>query len=158
MCFPLLLLAFPGEPIRLTEDQAIQLFYQRNLDLLSARYNVDNAKAQEIIAAAIPNPTINILISEVSKNSNQNSAASGCPKGNPAFGLNANCGPAESYSFSQLIDLAGKRGLRMQSSAIATQAVESDFRDAIRILTNMVRDAYFDLLQAQRKLLLTIRI
>ena len=46
--------------------------------------------------------------------------------------------------------MAGKRGLRMQSTAIATQAAESDFRDAVRIFSNMVRDAYYGLVQAQK--------
>ena len=53
------------------------------------------------------------------------------------------------FSFSQLIEVAGKRGLRIQSSGFATQAAESDFRDAVRIFSNMVRDAYYDLLLAQ---------
>ena len=69
-----------AEPVTLTEKQAIALFYQRNLDLLAARYNIENAQAQEIIAAAIPNPTISFEILELSKNSNQNSAAQGCPQ------------------------------------------------------------------------------
>ncbi len=143
--FALPLFAAPVKPILLTENQAIQLFYQRNLNLLAARYNIDQAQAQEIIASAIPNPTISVQISELSKNPNINSAALGCPKGH-----NINCNPAETYAFSQLIEMAGKRGLRMQSSAIAIQAAESDFRDALRILTNIVRDAYFGLLQAQK--------
>ena len=46
--------------------------------------------------------------------------------------------------------MAGKRGLRMQSTAIATEAAESDFRDAVRIFTNMVRDNYYGLVQAQK--------
>lgn len=137
-----------ADPVTLSEKQVIALFYQRNLDLLAARYNIDNAQAQEIIAAAIPNPTLSIQVSEISRNSNQNASAQGCPQSD--VGQNRNCGPAEIYSFSQLIETAGKRGLRMKSSAIATQAAENDFRDATRILTNMVRDAYYGLLQAQK--------
>lgn len=144
-CFPSLLPAASGKLVLLTENQVIQLFYQRNLDLLAARYSIDRAQAQEIIASAIPNPTISVQIAELSKNPNINSAALGCSKER-----NVNCGPAEVYAFSQLIEMAGKRGLRMQSSAIATQAAESDFRDAVRILTNIVRDAYFGLLQVQK--------
>ncbi len=145
MGFSLMLPAAPEKPAVLTENQVIQLFYQRNLDLLAARYSIDRAQAQEIIASAIPNPTISVQIAELSKNPNINSAALGCTKGR-----NVNCGPAEIYAFNQLIEIAGKRGLRMQSSAIATQAAESDFRDALRILTNVIRDAYFGLLQAQK--------
>jgi len=76
----------------------------------------------------------------------------GCtPSGNLAPGTSSNCGPGEWWTFSQLIEMAGKRGLRMQSAAIATQAAESDFRDAARIFTNTVRNAYYGLLQAQKK-------
>ena len=128
------LFAMPAqaESVTLTEKQAIALFYQRNLGLLSAQYNIENAIAQEIIASAIPNPTVTVQVLELSP------------------GASHNCGPAEYYTFSQLIELAGKRGLRMQSTAIATQAAESDFRDAVRVLTNMVRDAYYGMVQAQK--------
>lgn len=132
-------------PMILTEEQAIQLFYDRNLDLLAARYSIESAQAQEIVAAAIPNPMINVTILELSSRPNLNSPARGCSQ---AF--NNECGPAAYYAFSQLIEMAGKRGLRMQSSAIGAQAAESDFRDAVRILTNMVRDAYYALLLAQK--------
>jgi cobalt-zinc-cadmium efflux system outer membrane protein len=40
--------------------------------------------------------------------------------------------------------------LRIQSSGFAAQAAESDFRDAVRIFSNMVRDAYYELLQMQK--------
>ena len=137
-----------AETVSLSEEQAIQLFYQRNLNLLAARYNLESAQAQEIIAAAIPNPNISVQVWELSKNPNTNAPSAGCPIGtqtNPQ-----NCGPGMWATLSQLIEMAGKRGLRMQSSAIAAQAAESDFRDAIRIFTNVVRDAYFSLLQAQK--------
>jgi len=137
-----------AESVTLTEKQAIALFYQRNLGLLSAQYNIENAIAQEIIASAIPNPTVTVQVLELSHNPAQNSTSIGCAQATP--GTSHNCGPAEYYTFSQLIEMAGKRGLRMQSTAIATQAAESDFRDAVRILTNMVRDAYYGLVQAQK--------
>ena len=139
-----------AESFTLSEKQAIGLFYQRNLDLLAARYNIENAKANEIIASAIPNPTIGFETLELGHNMNQNSAAIGCSQTLGLTGQNHNCGAAEYYTFTQLVEMAGKRGLRMQSSAIATQAAESDFRDAVRIFTNMVRDAYYGLVQAQK--------
>ena len=132
-----------ADTVSLTEDQALKLFFERNLGLLAARYNIESAQAQEIIAGAIPNPTIGAQVMEISRNPNYNSAAQGCSQ-------NTNCGPADMFSFSQLIEMAGKRGLRMESSAIATQAAESDFRDAVRIMSNMLRDAYYTLLLAQK--------
>ena len=132
-----------ADTVSLTEDQALKLFFERNLGLLAARYNIESAQAQEIIAGAIPNPTLGAQVMEISRNSNYNSAAQGCSQ-------NTNCGPADMFTFSQLIEMAGKRGLRMESSAIATQAAESDFRDAVRIMSNMLRDAYYTLLLAQK--------
>lgn len=131
--------------VTLSLDEVMALFYQRNLDLIAAQYNVDQALAEQIIASAIPNPTINVQAFELSRNANMGSSAVGC---NPD--PHVSCGYAQNYSFSQLIELAGKRGLRMESSGFATQAAESDFRDAIRIFSNMVRGAYYDLLQAQK--------
>ncbi|MGZ5615706.1 MAG: TolC family protein, partial [Methylobacter sp.] len=45
-----------GTGLAITEQQAIALFYQRNLSLIAANFNIDDAQAQQIIAAAIPNP------------------------------------------------------------------------------------------------------
>ncbi len=134
-----------AENQQISVDEVVSIFYQRNLDLIAAQYNIDQARADAIIASAIPNPTINIQILELAHNLNNNAAATGCPStpGN-------SCGPAQYYSFSQLIEVAGKRGLRIESSNFGTQAAESDFRDAIRIFSNMVRGAYYQLLQTQK--------
>jgi cobalt-zinc-cadmium efflux system outer membrane protein len=78
-------------------------------------------------------------------NLNNGASATGCSH-NPGV----SCGPAEYFSFSQLIEVAGKRGLRIQSSGFATQAAEQDFRDALRIFSNLVRNAYYGLLQTQK--------
>jgi cobalt-zinc-cadmium efflux system outer membrane protein len=134
-----------AQDVSLSVDEALALFYQRNLDLIAAQYNIDQSRAEEIIAGAIPNPVISIQISEISNNPNMGANARGC-----SHDPNVSCGPAEIISFSQLIEVAGKRGLRMQSSGLATQAAESDLRDAVRIFSNMVRDAYYDLLLAQK--------
>ena len=131
----------------------VSIFYQRNLDLIAAQYNIDQARADAIIASAIPNPTISIQILELAHNLNNNAAATGCPS-TPG----TSCDPAQYYSFSQLIEVAGKRGLRIESSNFGTQAAESDFRDAIRIFSNMVRDAYYQLLQSQKNVWLAQEI
>jgi cobalt-zinc-cadmium efflux system outer membrane protein len=134
-----------GQNQALSIDEVLSIFYQRNLDLIAAQYNIDQSFAEAVIAAAIPNPTLGIQIGELSGNLNKGSSATGCNHNS-----NVSCGAAEYFSFSQLIEVAGKRGLRIQSSGFATQAAESDFRDAVRIFSNMVRDAYYQLLQAQK--------
>jgi len=135
-----------GQTVPLSIDEALALFYQRNLDLIAAQYNIDQSQADAIIASAIPNPTLGIQVGEFNSNNfNRGSGATGCNHIS-----NVSCGAAEYFSFSQLIEVAGKRGLRIQSSGFATQAAESDFRDAVRIFSNMVRDAYYQLLQMQK--------
>lgn len=134
-----------AQTVPLSIDEALAIFYQRNLDLIAAQYNIDQSRADAVIAAAIPNPTLGVQISEISNRPNMGSNASGCN-----HDASVSCGPAEYFSFSQLIEVAGKRGLRIESSGFATQAAESDFRDAVRIFSNMVRDAYYDLLLAQK--------
>lgn len=142
-----------GQNQALSIDEVLSIFYQRNLDLIAAQYNIDQSFAQSVIAAAIPNPTLSIQIGELASNLNRGSSAAGC---NP--NTNVSCGAAEYYSFSQLIEVAGKRGLRIQSSGFAAQAAESDFRDAVRIFSNMVRDAYYQLLLMQKNLWLAQEI
>lgn len=134
-----------AQDLEIALDDALAMFYQRNLDLIVAQYNIDQAKADEIIAAAIPNPSLGVEIGEITGRPNMGSSADGCN-----HDPNVSCGLAQNYSFSQLIEVAGKRGLRMESSGFATQAAESDFRDALRIFSNMVSDAYYDLLLMQK--------
>ncbi len=134
-----------GQGVEISVDEALAIFYQRNLDLIAAQYNIDEARAEALIASAIPNPTFGFQLSELSRNPNKGSSSAGCN-----HDPNVSCGPAEYFSFSQLIEVAGKRGLRIQSSGFATQAAENDLRDAERIFSNMVRDAFYELLQMQK--------
>ncbi len=150
----LLLFSVQCEAQVISLDDVISIFYQRNLDLLAARYNVDQALAEAIVASAIPNPSVSFQIGELSSsNLNKGATATGCN-----HNTNVSCGPAEYYTFNQLIEVAGKRGLREQSSQFASQAAEADFRDAVRIFTNVIRNTYYQLLQAQKYLELTQEI
>lgn len=116
----------------LTEQEALALFYQRNLDLIAARYNLNQAKAQEIIAAAIPNPVFSVDVGGLSANNNRG------------------FGPSTAARIDQLIETAGKRRMRMESSKLGTQATEKDLHDAVRTFSNAVRHAFYGLLLAQK--------
>lgn len=142
-----------GQNQALSVDEVLSIFYQRNLDLIAAQFNIDQSHADALIAGAIPNPTVSIQIGELASNLNKGSNAAGC---NP--NANVSCGAGQFYSFSQLIEVAGKRGLRIQSSGFATQAAESDFRDAVRIFSNIVRGSYYQLLLMQKNLWLAQEI
>ena len=150
--FPLcLLLALWGTPLRaedaisfaphvsLTEKEAIALFYQRNLGLIASSLNIDNAHAEEIISAAIPNPVFSLTVHELSPRIWRPEA-----RGQAL--------PAVTPQIQQLIETAGKRRLRIESSELATEAVNFDVVDVARVLTNTVRRSYYSLLLAQKTL------
>ncbi|WP_256377066.1 TolC family protein [Nitrosospira multiformis] len=125
------------EGFSITEQQAIALFYQRNLHLIAASLNIDNAEAQEIIAGAIPNPVFSFTLQELT------------PK---AFARESRhlAVPAQVPQIQQLIETAGKRRLRIESSELATEAVNFDVQDVARLLTNAVRHNFYNLLLAQK--------
>jgi outer membrane protein, heavy metal efflux system len=122
--------------VTINEPQAIALFFERNLDLIAARYNIDQARAEQLAAAAIPNPVMGLGIGEL----------------NAQMGQKRNSGklPAVTVQLSQLIETAGKRRLRMESSEFGTEAVELDFQDVVRQVVNAVRHGYYGLLLAQK--------
>jgi outer membrane protein, heavy metal efflux system len=126
----------------LNEQQVMALFFDRNLDLIAAHYQIDRAEAEEWIAAAIPNPYLSIGINEFNGNMTVHP-----PINTPGLGMN--------IIITQLFETNGKRDLRIESSQIGREAVEVDFKDSVRILANTVRHAYFTFLLAQKSLEVT---
>ncbi len=126
--------------LSLSMDQALSLFYKRNLDLIAAQYNIDQARAQEIIAGAIPNPTLSFDVEQIAPQNKVNPGKNPITEGGAYFNI----------LIQQLIQTAGKRGLGMESSRLGTEASEEDLQDALRTLTNAVRKAYYSLLLAQK--------
>lgn len=126
------------EGVTLTEQQAVALFYQRNLALIAAKYNVEQARAEEIIASAIPNPVFSLTLTELSNQMSKAADSRSLPAVNPQI--------------QQLIETAGKRGLRMEGAELGTEASEFDLQDVARTLTNTVRHAFYGLLLAQKNL------
>jgi len=126
------------EGATLTEQQAIALFFQHNLGLIAAQYNVDQARAEEIIASAIPNPVFSLSISELSNQISKSADNRSLPAVYPQI--------------QQLIETAGKRGLRMEGAELGAEASEYDLQDITRVLVNAVRHAFYGLLLAQKNL------
>lgn len=139
--FLLCLLCLPGlaDETLLSIDEIIALFYQRNLDLIAAQYNIDQARAQEIIAAALPNPVFSFDVEQIHSPNLVNNG-----------GQSKDLGPYYNVLVQQLIVTAGKRRLGQESSRLGTQASEQDLQDALRILTQAVRKSYYTLLLAQK--------
>jgi cobalt-zinc-cadmium efflux system outer membrane protein len=54
----------------------------------------------------------------------------------------------------QLFEMAGKRGYRIESAGFGAQSAEANFEDAVRQLSFTVKDAYYRVQLAQRRLAL----
>lgn len=125
----------------ITEPELIALFFERNIDLLSAQFEIDRAEAMEWIASALPNPELSFGLNEL------NGVIVGRPSqvGNQGLGYNV--------FLTQMIITAGKRSLRMESARFGREAQEADFKDTLRVLVNRLRHDFYDLLLAQKSVL-----
>ena len=123
--------------LRLSLDEAIGLFLRQNLDLLIARFGIEFSKGREITARLFPNPVASMgLVSS------------------PVQGRTLGSGGQISPQIQQLFELAGKRGYRIEGAEFGTQSAEAGFEDAVRQLSFAVKDAYYRIQLARRRLAL----
>lgn len=137
----------PSIPKRLTLVQAEQLLLQRNLAVLSAKYQIDASRAAKLIASFRPNPVLTVgaeqfnLSSRLFKNithTDPNSAA------------------ASTYTirYDQLIERGGKRELRTAQAEAQLQAAEAQMLDTLRQQLFQLRQAFTSAALARENLLL----
>ena len=126
-----------SKSIQLSLNEALALFIKQNLDVLIAKFGIQYSKGQEITAALFPNPfaTIGTLSSFTQGRTLSNSAS--------LFG-----------QVQQLFELAGKRGYRVESAAYGSQSSEAAFQNAVRQLGVTVKDTYYRIQLAHRRLTL----
>ena len=126
---------FSPPVVRLNLSEAMALFLRQNLDLLIAKYGIESSKGQQITARLFPNPVAQL--------------------GNVASFTQGNTlakTGALTMQVQQLFELAGKRGYRIESAGFGVQSAEADFEDAVRQLGFTIKDAYYRVLVAQRRL------
>ena len=123
--------------LRLSLDEAIGLFLRQNLDLLIAKFGIEFNKGQEITARLFPNPVASVGV--VSS-----------PVGGRTLSNSGQIYP----QIQQLFELAGKRGYRIESAEFGTQSAEAVFEDAVRQLSFAVKDAYYRVQLARKRLVL----
>ena len=130
--------ASPAIPtLRLTLDEAVSLFLRQNLDLLMAKYGVESSKGRQVTARLFPNPVASMgLVSS------------------PVQGRTLGNSGQITSQIQQLFELAGKRGYRIESTAFETQSAEASFEDAVRQLGFLVKDGYYRIQLARRRLVL----
>ncbi len=119
--------------VSLTVDEATALFLRQNLDLLIAQYGIDSAKALEVTARLFPNPILSVdATTSTTRSINRTGSVTG--------------------RVDQLFELAGKRAYRQESARYATQSAEAAFADSVRTLGFSLREAFYKVLQARRRL------
>ncbi|HKR79999.1 MAG TPA: TolC family protein, partial [Nitrospira sp.] len=125
----------PPASIRISLTDALGLFLQQNLDVLIAKYGIEYSKGQQITARLFPNPVMSI--------GNLASFTQGHTAGNSGQIF---------VQAQQLFELAGKRGYRIESAGFGAQSAEAAFEDAVRQLGFTVKDSYYRVQLAQRRL------
>lgn len=123
--------------LRMSLDEAIGIFLRRNLDLLIVKYGIAFSKGQQITARLFPNPVASMGL--------QSSPVQGRTLGN-----SGEIAP----QIQQLFELAGKRGYRIEGAEYGLQSAEAAFEDAVRQLSFAVKDAYYRVQLARRRLVL----
>jgi cobalt-zinc-cadmium efflux system outer membrane protein len=126
-----------SKALRLSVNDALGLFVSQNLDVLIAKYGIEYAKGQEVTARLFPNPLLSV------------GTLSSYTQGHTL----SNSGQLFTQ-VSQLFELAGKRGYRIESAGFGTQSAEAAFEDAVRQLGFTVKDSYYRIQLAQRRLVL----
>ena len=127
----------PPATVRLSLADALSLFLKQNLDLLMARYGIDYSKGQQITAKLFPNPLLLV------------GTQSSWTQGNTL----TKSGEIQTQ-VQQLFEVAGKRGYRIESAGFGAQSSEAGFEDVIRQLSFTLKDAYYRVQLAQRRLAL----
>ncbi len=121
--------------LRLSLEDALVIFLRQNQDLLIAKYGIGIAKARKITAGLFPNPELSIA-------------------GFSAFTQKCNFSDCRGImpEISQLFEVAGKRGFRVESAEFGTQSAEASFEDTLRQLSFAVKDTYYRVQVGRRHL------
>ncbi len=115
----------------LTLPQAEQIFLNKNLSLLAARYNISIAKAAVVQANLYYNPNFTFT------------SALYAPATNRWFDINSSRGEFAIFLTQQII-LAGKRNKAVQIAKNATTLTEYQFYDLLRTLRYQLRSQFYN--------------
>jgi cobalt-zinc-cadmium efflux system outer membrane protein len=125
--------AYAQEPAPLTLRSAVAAYLERNLEVEAARYRLERMQADRIAAALRPNPSVNVTA--------ENFAFSGPNPFRNVYEV--------ATSYSETIELGGKRRLRRQAADLSISVAEAQFADAVRRGAVAVKRLYFDAVLAR---------
>jgi outer membrane protein, heavy metal efflux system len=123
-------------PSPLNLDRIIDRFLQRNLSVEAARYRVEAAQAEQIAARLRPNPGLTV--------SAENLKVSGDTPFNRLYEFSA--------TYSQTIELGGKRRLRREVADLVVSVAEAQLADVLRQRLFEIKRAYYDAVLARAML------
>ena len=129
----MLLLAAPSYAQELTIERVTTMYIERNLDLQAARYRLERTRADQIAARLRPNPGITVTA--------ENFVVSGPTPFNRLYEI--------ATSYSETIELGGKRKLRERVADLTVSAAEAQFADAMRRGVAAVKRLYYDAVLAR---------
>ena len=110
------------QPAAWTLERVLAVALRQNADILTARLRVDSAHGEQQIARAIPNPVLN--------------SAPNLPW---------------QYTVTLPLDVTPLRFLRTRAAGRGADAARSDVADVVRQVSFAVRQAFYDLLLAERQ-------
>lgn len=127
-------------PLTLAQAQAIMLSHNR--DLLSAQRSIASAQANQLSAAARPNPQISINATSI----NTRSIGAGGPYDKRIDSV---------FRVDQLVERGDKRELRIKTAQQLVRASVADLTNITRQQIIALYNAYYDVAYAQDKIQLT---
>jgi len=117
----------------LTLERVVSTYIEKNLEVQAARYRLERTKADQIAARLRPNPGITITA--------ENFAFSGPTPFNRVYEV--------ATTYSETIELGGKRQLRERVADRTVSAAEAQFADALRRGVASVKRLYYDAVLAR---------
>lgn len=117
----------------LTLQQAVDAYIRNNLDLEAVRYKVERTRADRIAAALKPNPSFTLTVENLPF------------RGPGAFDRLYEV----AATYSETIELGGKRALREKAADAAVAAAEAQLEDALRRGVAEVKRLYLEALLAR---------
>jgi cobalt-zinc-cadmium efflux system outer membrane protein len=127
----------PGQKLSL--DQAKEIAFEKNWDLLAAKSGIDAASAQLIVAKEYPNPTASLSTAQIG------TYEAGTAHGNDLWNRSYDT----IFAVNQLIEIAGKRHDRQVAAKAGIFGAKARFYDAKRTLDQGVTKAYIAALLAE---------
>jgi len=130
----LLLFACNGRAQDLTLDRVVSMYIERNLELQAERYRLERTKADAVAARLRPNPSVSIVA--------ENFRFSGPVGFSRLYETGA--------TYTDTIELGGKRALRERAADAAISAAEARFANAMRQGIAEVKHLYFQAVLAMQ--------